>query len=539
MPLFENLVEGFAGAAGDVNTLNRIGQRRAERTGLAHEELQAQTQSILDDVHALQQRRVGLDPKSETYQKDVGAIDAALHKARQTFTDLYHPEKNPDALSKLGGFLRAHIGRRQAQPPPKTPAQAKQSFAQVSGDIGGVAYAPGGPGTEPWKPLPGTKPYPGPDGAYYQTFVSPDGKQTKAVPMPAGYKPPAGSEKAGTDYKQGLKRYVESVGGDPDNPTFEQEQAFRDARAKQAAADRAVETQRESRTVDPFGVASTTTSRMVRRPVGAAAGASVAAPSATVAKTPREAKQKAAVVAPAGKQLDAEGHIPATAKVNPYLREAANNLMDGMDVTKLPIPAKDRAAAEQLARDHGWKGQGLFSPGDLMRVRNSLAIINEFDKGDVLSVLDDTASRQKIGQAIQNIEKRGVFGQAAQNLVVQNLSPKEQQFVDIYLQAVGRISGLSQLVRSGRPTEATIERLKSELPNPGYAGSSVAARNKLKLLHQEIDIAMDKGQFLETGPGGAEDDVIYARDPQGKRHKGKKGTPLPQGWTLENAPATQ
>jgi DNA-binding phage protein len=111
-------------------------------------------------------------------------------------------------------------------------------------------------------------------------------------------------------------------------------------------------------------------------------------------------------------------------------------------------------------------------------------------------------SRQKIAQAIQNVEKRGMVGQALQTFVTQNLSDAEQRFVNVYLQAVGRISGLSQIVRSGRPTEATIERLKSELPNPAYAGSAAAARDKLALLHDEINIAMDKGQFSEQPLAG-------------------------------------
>jgi len=33
--------------------------------------------------------------------------------------------------------------------------------------------------------------------------------------------------------------------------------------------------------------------------------------------------------------------------------------------------------------------------------------------------------------------------------------------------------------------------------------------------------------------------VIYAKDPQGVTHKAKKGTPLPPGWKLTNAPTGQ
>ncbi len=111
----QNLIEGFAGAAGDQNTVNRIEKEKANRTALSHAELQMQTQSILDDVGGLQKRRAALDPKSPTYQKDLGDIDANLHKARGLLTDLYHPANNPGALQHLGGFIKAHLGKRGQQ----------------------------------------------------------------------------------------------------------------------------------------------------------------------------------------------------------------------------------------------------------------------------------------------------------------------------------------------------------------------------------------------------------------------------------------
>jgi len=37
-----------------------------------------------------------------------------------------------------------------------------------------------------------------------------------------------------------------------------------------------------------------------------------------------------------------------------------------------------------------------------------------------------------------------------------------------------------------------------------------------------------------TQQGGAQGGSIYARDPQGKLHQAPAGTPLPQGWKVEN-----
>jgi len=334
--------------------------------------------------------------------------------------------------------------------------------------------------------------------------------------MPEGFQPKAPHL---DDYEKGLRRYVEAAGGDPEHPTEAEDEAFRKTRAGIAAAGRATDTTRTTETTDPFGQKTTTKSTLERRPAGVATPETGQPQATTPVKSPGQQKKDLQGIVSKGKpQLDAQGHIPDTAKVNPNLREAANNILDGMDITKLPIPQRDRAAAEELARSYGWKGQGLFAPGDMMRVRNSLAIINDFDKGDTLSIFDDAVSRQKIGQAIQNVEKRNMVGQAFQTWIAQNLNPAEQRYVRTYLQAVGRISGLSAIVRSGRPTEATIERLKSELPNPAYAGSADAARAQLDLLHDEINIAMDKGQFSDQAPSSGKSNDDSNADEILKKH---------------------
>ncbi len=78
MAFAQNLLEGFAQAAGDQPTVQRIENEKSDRRATQHEELAAQTQSILNDVTGLQQRRGTLDPKSTTYQKDLAENDKAL-----------------------------------------------------------------------------------------------------------------------------------------------------------------------------------------------------------------------------------------------------------------------------------------------------------------------------------------------------------------------------------------------------------------------------------------------------------------------------
>jgi len=203
MPFLENIVEGFAQAAGDQSTVAKFENEKTRRRGLEHEELQAQTQSILNDVGALHQRQQSLDPKSPTFEKDSSDIRSALAKAQQSFTDLYHPEKNPGALQHVAGFIKQHLSKRPPGPPPTTPAEARQRFAQTQADVGQVAYAPGTtPVGSTWKPL--GKPFKEQDsGLYYQTFQSPDGA-TKRVAMPEGYEPPPPAP-ARLSAKKGLK----------------------------------------------------------------------------------------------------------------------------------------------------------------------------------------------------------------------------------------------------------------------------------------------------------------------------------------------
>jgi hypothetical protein len=143
MGFWNTLGEAAATFGGDEPTAERFARQREHKQALSEQELQAQTNQILGDVTALNERRAKLDTNSPTYQQDLKTIDQALHDARQVFTDLYHPAKNPGAFSKLHGFIQSHLGKnkgRQAAAP--TPAAAKQSMSDRISAVDTAAYAP-------------------------------------------------------------------------------------------------------------------------------------------------------------------------------------------------------------------------------------------------------------------------------------------------------------------------------------------------------------------------------------------------------------
>jgi hypothetical protein len=192
--------------------------------------------------------------------------------------------------------------------------------------------------------------------------------------------------------------------------------------------------------------------------------------------------------------LDADGHVPASAPVAPQVLEGANQLLDGQDVNKLPAKTRDLSA--KLARAYGWE-QGKFTPKEQTMLREATTFIDDAMGNDkALAVLDEGwLDRQKITQVVDSVDAKGMISRAITTAAAQNLTDDEAEFVRAYNQLVGTISGFGQLVRSGRATEATIERLKKELPNPMTTKDSKDAMARLQRLRKEIDVGLQKGTF--------------------------------------------
>jgi hypothetical protein len=228
-------------------------------------------------------------------------------------------------------------------------------------------------------------------------------------------------------------------------------------------------------------------------PLAAKSGSRTPAGSPAAAPSPASATPAALLA----RGLDAQGHIPPLKGVPPAVIETANELLDDKDMDKIKY-AKLIPVAAALARKYGWE-QGKFTPKEQVMLRETSSFLQRAMRDDSMKVLDEgTLSRLKLAQLIQNPDKEGFIGRSAQTLIAAGMSPSQVKFIQTYNQLVGTISGLSQLVRSGRATEATIERLKAELPNPITTKNSADAQQRLQRLMDEINLAMRKGSFTSA-----------------------------------------
>jgi hypothetical protein len=249
------------------------------------------------------------------------------------------------------------------------------------------------------------------------------------------------------------------------------------------------------------------TSKSPQKPVAQALAPSkapIATKPAAVAPSPTSAPPATtlatALTPPAGKkmQLDADGHIPTTRGGNSQLIELANELLDGRDLKDIQ-PAKAKPLAAELARKYGWE-QGKFTPKEQIALRESTTFLKDAANNPALKALDDDVFQKMIiGASMKDPDKEGLTGTLFSVAAGANLTPQQQEFRRMYQQLVGTIAGLTQLVRPGsRATEASINRLKQELPNI-LTSSSIDAKKRLERLEREITIAMQRGTFEGLG----------------------------------------
>src|SRR5271157_466978 len=314
MPFLENLAEGLSEAAGSEGSVKRIEKRKSDRAATAHEELQGRTQMILNDVQGVQQKIAALDPNAPDYQTKSAEYKKQLGDLQQVFTDLYHPVKNPGALSQLGSILNLIRGKHK---PPTAVAGPSMTERMAQAD-----YAGAGVGTQAkWKNS--GKPYQDPTSKQWlQPQVDAAGTM-RNTPMPEVYQPsekkkgykydPATDEVVNLDTTQRYYREQKDI-------PPEAAEMFRGQAA--AAASKKTETISDSTTTTDVVTGATHTTRTTKKiPVSSKIGplASEVGPpqSSPSKKTPGQQKKDLQGIVNGQKRPQEN---PALANIDPRIR---------------------------------------------------------------------------------------------------------------------------------------------------------------------------------------------------------------------------
>ena len=77
--------------------------------------------------------------------------------------------------------------------------------------------------------------------------------------------------------------------------------------------------------------------------------------------------------------------------------------------------------------------------------------------------------------------------------------------------------GLRALVQTGRATQAQVDRIIAEFPNPYNTTSSEDAKERLKLVQNELRIAAESGKLPDVPVGGSNDVDEIVKALQGKK----------------------
>jgi hypothetical protein len=204
--------------------------------------------------------------------------------------------------------------------------------------------------------------------------------------------------------------------------------------------------------------------------------------------------------------LDENLHVPDSAGMPENIKGFVDRLLDGADIDKMGLAAKDKAIVQQNAEKYGWS-QGLFTPKEKLLIREAGSFLKKTRNSKSLDVLGNYWSRQKISNAIEAADPKGTGGFLSHQIAMTfSLTPEESDFVQQFLQLRGVVSGLSGLSRGGRTTEAGISRLQAELPNPMLTHDAATARQQLDRLLSEITVAQKQGFIADT-----EEDSVGSR----------------------------
>lgn len=213
-----------------------------------------------------------------------------------------------------------------------------------------------------------------------------------------------------------------------------------------------------------------------------------------------------------GKTLDTDpsGHLPADAlgvdgkPVNSQIREGANQLLDGVDMKDLTMSSKDKPTAEAVARLYGW-GRGPFLPRELKQMQNATQFLDQALNSDAFMRAIDQGIWRRTATAVaqKDSAKEGILGTIGHMIAQGTLNSDQKEYLNIRQALMGTVSGLSSMVRSGRPTEATINRLAQEIPDVMSSADSKQAKQKIAQIKKELAVALAQGVPAPTPKNAA------------------------------------
>jgi hypothetical protein len=241
-------------------------------------------------------------------------------------------------------------------------------------------------------------------------------------------------------------------------------------------------------------------------PQGVRVSRPTATPGNRVSGPTQPAAQGTIAVGPyKGIQLTEDGRavIPPRPGITDSVRQAAQDILDGRDTTK--IPAKLRFLGESVAKAYGWKGQGSLTPAQQMQIEQVDNALGTISQPAYLKLFDSTATRLRMSLLPLDPSTEGGPKALAAAINRGTISPEAAQFLDDLTRLRGVITGIRSFTGANN-SNATADRLLAELPNFSNTTNSKDALYKIGRLRTELKIIKRLGYFLpdSAAPTGAQ-----------------------------------
>lgn len=149
-------------------------------------------------------------------------------------------------------------------------------------------------------------------------------------------------------------------------------------------------------------------------------------------------------------------------------------------------------------------------------------------------------SKVKIAAAMRADDPHASLDQLIASGTLGSLTEHQQDFMIATRQLAENAMAMRSILGAGQGSQDVREAVRETLPGLLSPDRSYALRqlNAFDATINRLHRGVPNVKLNETPMSGSTSgDVIYAKDPQGKLHKGKKGTHLPPGWVITNGPS--